>query len=90
MTRKLLDDCFLHDKDRLRHDDAVALIRERLQRDEAEPDGSLREARPEERFSVKTELIVLRDSSTRVLVLGAVSEITKSHSFEGHPGAQRG
>ncbi|MDX1715609.1 MAG: molybdopterin molybdotransferase MoeA [Anderseniella sp.] len=30
MTRKLLDDCFLHDKDRLRHDDAVALIRERL------------------------------------------------------------
>ena len=30
MTRKLLDDCFLHDKDRLRHDDAVALIIERL------------------------------------------------------------
>jgi molybdopterin molybdotransferase len=30
MTRKLLDDCFLHDKDRLRHDDAVALILERL------------------------------------------------------------
>ena len=29
MTRKLLDDCFLHDKDRLRHDDAVALILER-------------------------------------------------------------
>jgi molybdopterin molybdotransferase len=30
MTRKLLDDCFLHDKDRMRHDDAVALILERL------------------------------------------------------------
>lgn len=30
MTRKLLDDCFLHDKGRLRHDDAVALILERL------------------------------------------------------------
>jgi molybdopterin molybdotransferase len=30
MARKLLDDCFLHDKDRLRHDDAVALILERL------------------------------------------------------------
>ena len=30
MSRKLLDDCFLHDKDRLRHDDAVALILERL------------------------------------------------------------
>ena len=30
MTRNLLDDCFLHDKDRLRHDDAVALILERL------------------------------------------------------------
>jgi len=29
MSRKLLDDCFLHDKDRLRHDDAVALILER-------------------------------------------------------------
>ena len=30
MTRKLLDDCFLHDKDRMRHDDAVAMILERL------------------------------------------------------------
>lgn len=29
MSRKLLDDCFLHDKDRMRHDDAVALILER-------------------------------------------------------------
>lgn len=29
MTRKLLDDCFLHDKDRMRHDDAIALILER-------------------------------------------------------------
>lgn len=28
--RKLLDDCFLHDRDRLRHDDAIALIGERL------------------------------------------------------------
>jgi molybdopterin molybdotransferase len=30
MSRKLLDDCFLHDKDRMRHDDAVALILERM------------------------------------------------------------
>jgi molybdopterin molybdotransferase len=30
MTRKLLDDCFLHDKDRLRHDDAVALLKSRV------------------------------------------------------------
>lgn len=30
MPRKLLDDCFLHDKDRMRHDDAVALILERV------------------------------------------------------------
>lgn len=29
-TRRLLDDCFLHDKDRLRHDEALALLRERL------------------------------------------------------------
>lgn len=29
-ARKLLDDCFLHDKDRLRHDDAIALLAERL------------------------------------------------------------
>jgi len=29
MSRKLLDDCFLHDKDRMRHDEAVALIQER-------------------------------------------------------------
>lgn len=28
--RKLLDDCFLHDKDRLRHDDCLALILDRL------------------------------------------------------------
>ena len=32
MSRKLLDDCFLHDKDRMRHDDAVALILERMSR----------------------------------------------------------
>lgn len=30
MTKKLLDDCFLHDKDRLRHDDAIALLRSRI------------------------------------------------------------
>ena len=29
-NRRLLDDCFLHDRDRLRHDEAVALILERL------------------------------------------------------------
>lgn len=28
--RKLLDDCFLHDKDRLRHDDALAVIKQRI------------------------------------------------------------
>ena len=28
--RRLIDDCFLHDKDRMRHDDALALLRERL------------------------------------------------------------
>lgn len=28
--RRLLDDCFLHDRDRLRHEEAVALILERL------------------------------------------------------------
>lgn len=28
--RKLLDDCFLHDKDRLRHEDALALIKQRI------------------------------------------------------------
>lgn len=30
MPKKLLDDCFLHDKDRLRHDDAIAILRERI------------------------------------------------------------
>ena len=29
-ARRLLDDCFLHDKDRLKHDEALALLRERL------------------------------------------------------------
>lgn len=29
-TRKLLDDCFLHDKDRLPHEEAITLLRERL------------------------------------------------------------
>tara|TARA_R110002124_G_scaffold100107_5_gene246598 strand:+ start:17424 stop:18716 length:1293 start_codon:yes stop_codon:yes gene_type:complete len=28
--RKLLNDCFLHDKDRLRHDDVLTLLRERI------------------------------------------------------------
>ncbi len=30
MKRKLLDDCFLHDKDRLRHDEALALLKARV------------------------------------------------------------
>ena len=30
MTKKLLDDCFLHDADRLRHEDAIKLLRSRL------------------------------------------------------------
>lgn len=30
MSGHLIDDCFLHDKDRLRHDDALALLRERM------------------------------------------------------------
>ncbi len=29
-ARRLLDDCFLHDKDRMRHDDALALLKERV------------------------------------------------------------
>ncbi|MCP5084211.1 MAG: molybdopterin molybdotransferase MoeA [Alphaproteobacteria bacterium] len=29
-ARRLLDDCFLHDKDRLRHDEVLALLKERL------------------------------------------------------------
>lgn len=29
-SRKLLNDCFLHDKDRLRHDDVLALIQKRI------------------------------------------------------------
>jgi molybdopterin molybdotransferase len=29
-SRRLLDDCFLHDAERLRHEDALALIRERV------------------------------------------------------------
>jgi len=32
MTRKLRDDCFLHDSDRLTHDEAVAILRERMAR----------------------------------------------------------
>jgi molybdopterin molybdotransferase len=28
--RKLLDDCFLHDRDRLRHHEALAILKERL------------------------------------------------------------
>ncbi|MGH1419443.1 MAG: molybdopterin molybdotransferase MoeA [Hyphomicrobiaceae bacterium] len=30
MAKKLLDDCFLHDADRLRHDDAIALLADRI------------------------------------------------------------
>jgi molybdopterin molybdotransferase len=30
MTKKLLDDCFLHDKDRISHADALATLRARL------------------------------------------------------------
>ena len=30
MAKKLLDDCFLHDKDRLRHADALALLKSRV------------------------------------------------------------
>jgi molybdopterin molybdotransferase len=30
MTRKLLDDCFLHDRDRLKHAEALAILRARL------------------------------------------------------------
>ncbi|QGZ33052.1 gephyrin-like molybdotransferase Glp [Stappia indica] len=29
-TRRLLDDCFLHDRDRLRHAEALAILRERI------------------------------------------------------------
>lgn len=29
-ARKLLDDCFLHDKERMRHDEVLAMLRERL------------------------------------------------------------
>lgn len=29
-ARRLLDDCFLHDKDRLRHDEALALLKQRI------------------------------------------------------------
>ena len=31
MKAKLLDDCFLHDKDRLLHAEALAILKERLQ-----------------------------------------------------------
>lgn len=30
MTKKLLDDCFLHDRERMRHDDAIALLKGRI------------------------------------------------------------
>ena len=29
-TRRLIDDCFVHDKDRLRHDEVLAILRERV------------------------------------------------------------
>src|SRR3712207_39798 len=28
--RRLIDDCFLHDRERLRHDEALAILRERV------------------------------------------------------------
>ena len=45
MQRRLLDDCFLHDKDRLRHDEALAALKERLSCVVAEEDVALGEAR---------------------------------------------
>ncbi len=30
LPKRLIDDCFLHDKDRLRHDEAIAILKERL------------------------------------------------------------
>ena len=36
--RRLIDDCFLHDKDRLRHDDVLALLGERLSRQSHNPE----------------------------------------------------
>ena len=30
MNRALIDDCFIHDRDRLRHDDAIAILKSRL------------------------------------------------------------
>src|SRR5262245_66572123 len=30
MDKKLLDDCFLSDRDRLRHDEALAILRQRI------------------------------------------------------------
>ena len=30
MSKQLLDDCFLHDRDRMRHDEALALLRSRI------------------------------------------------------------
>ncbi len=32
MTRKLVDDCFIHDRDRLRHADAMAILKARISR----------------------------------------------------------
>ena len=43
-VRRLIDDCFLHDKDRLRHDDAVALLRERLRPVAGEEEVALAQA----------------------------------------------
>lgn len=42
--RKLLDDCFLHDKDRLRHAEALAILRENVQRLAEPEDISIEEA----------------------------------------------
>lgn len=42
--RRLIDDCFLHDKDRLRHADALALIRDRVSAVAAVEQASLEDA----------------------------------------------
>ena len=44
MSRKLLDDCFLHDKDRLTHDEVLGILRERLTCVAAREDVALAQA----------------------------------------------
>jgi len=43
-SRKLIDDCFVHDRERLRHDDVVALLRERLHPVVGSSEATLNEA----------------------------------------------